>query len=132
MASLNFVNVHGHSVSIERLAAQAKPKASVKATRPENFSKGIFVRGVEPGRFEAAAGARDKEIQAALKNNADGGKKHLPVPVVLTLSDFLLTAKRKKLGKRFEIRSSAEQMKEMLEKAGWLAVEVFDDTGGKK
>lgn len=131
-SQIKFVNIHGATINQADLAwKHAKPKPQ-KAEKEKTFSRGIFVRGVEPGAFESAAKGREAEIAAAIENNADTEKKHRPVPVVLTLADYLRTAKKKKVAKRFQIRESAEQMAEMMRKAGWLVVEVFDDTGARK
>lgn len=114
---MNFVNIHGDSVSIERLKAAA-PKVARKTDGPGVYHKGFRVVGVPPGALESAAQGHARVV--AMAANA-GGAPIKPFDP----AGWLLTFRKKPVrAKPYELYSAADLCTDMARKAGWTAVEV--------
>lgn len=117
MTEVNFVNIHGETVSLERLAAD-KPKRPKKA-QPESYHNGWRAQGIPPGALEearktAAAQASYERMQG--KQPKEWDEQH-----------WLVNAKRKPVrSKPYEVPQAAYECKALAEKAGWLRVEVVE------
>ena len=119
MTDLQFTNINGTPLDINRMKAAVPKKVRTTEARAE-YHKGFRVVGLPPGTTEEARIAHEKARAAA----ATSGIARMPFPWDVVV--FQMNAKKKAIrSKAYELRSAADECAALAVKAGWEAVEVL-------
>lgn len=139
MPQVTFVSATGRPFDLseeQRKAAALKPRATRAVgartgLEHEDFmSLGFVVEGLTHAMLADARDARQKAIASYPADCALAKEQHRAapkMPLPWNEEDWLRTAKHVKVRSRpYEIRSSADQCRELALKQGWLAVRVVE------
>lgn len=131
---MNYVNVFGEPVSIERIASKYKPPPRVsnapKATTERDMatvSEGFVVAGFSPDHLKSAEFDHKARAEAQASRIARGGSLDRGEKIVgeWSADAYMRQAKPRRVrAKPYEIESAARQCAELAARAGWIGVTV--------
>lgn len=126
--TLSFVNLHGAPVNVAD--APKKKRVARAPSAGEVEFKGWHVVGFSPMHLAEAERRHKQEIEAARRHNAEK-QTMVPVPPPWDVNNYMSNAKPKRARpKPYETPEGAQACAALLERAGWLRVQLVEARRG--